>query len=117
MGHKGPKASDIAAESNIFEDMHFGKCHKVYLIKMAHLPISVVHADPKSRTGQEDKKQLVTMCAYSYFARDVFGKEMFGQDHCSRRQVMECRQRSRKYFCRIWRHNKMLVLSIQPFPG
>lgn len=43
MGHKGPKATDVAVESNIFEGMHF-----------------VVHADPKSRTGQDDRKQLVT---------------------------------------------------------
>lgn len=25
MGHKGPKAADVAVESNIFEDMHFGE--------------------------------------------------------------------------------------------
>lgn len=43
MGHKGPKTTDITLESDIFEGMNF-----------------VVLADPKSRTGQDDRKQLVT---------------------------------------------------------
>ncbi|KAF7972746.1 hypothetical protein HWV62_17106 [Athelia sp. TMB] len=43
MGHKGPKASDIDIQSELFDGMHF-----------------VVLADPKSRTGADDRKTLMS---------------------------------------------------------
>ncbi|KZP16598.1 ATP-dependent DNA ligase [Athelia psychrophila] len=43
MGPKGPKASDIDVQSDLFDGMHF-----------------VVLADPKSRTGADDRKALIS---------------------------------------------------------
>ena len=61
MGHKGPKANEINVESNIFEGMHFGKhiSSNIKSYKMNKFWFLVVLVDPKSRTGQDDRKQLI----------------------------------------------------------
>jgi len=68
MGHTGPKANEINVESNIFEGMHFGEpiSSNVYAKRIIFWFL-VVLADPKSRTGQDDRKQLVISCASFIF--------------------------------------------------
>jgi DNA ligase-4 len=80
MGYKGPKASEIDTESNIFEGMHFGEsaASNTCLSRM-NWSWLVVHADPKSRTGQEDRKQLLTSYALSFLVHVDLAKQFISR--------------------------------------
>jgi hypothetical protein len=53
--------------------------------------VVVVHADPKSRTGQDDRKELVTSCVVIYLFAQSFCELSVVQDHSSWREIVECR--------------------------
>lgn len=63
MGHRGPKTSEIEVESDIFSGKQFGE--SLWLGKQTkrdiEIPVTVVFADPKSRSGQEERKQLIEL--------------------------------------------------------
>lgn len=89
MGYKGPKASEIDVQSELFADMHFGECC-VWMYDLFDEPFAVVLADPKSRTGQSDRKELVTSYASSIQSLDAATLILLYQNYRQRRTFMEC---------------------------
>ncbi|KAF8202540.1 DNA ligase IV [Pholiota molesta] len=61
--YQGPKMNGVTVETDIFEGMKFGSYSVSYLesretVLMYKWVIAVVMSDPKSRTGEEDRKTL-----------------------------------------------------------
>ena len=60
--YQGPKLKGVRVETDIFEGMKFGETFFPSHLKAFRFSIlSVVMSDPKSRTGEQDKKNLMTL--------------------------------------------------------
>jgi hypothetical protein len=60
--YHGPNLKGVRVETDIFEGMKFGRNWFLFHFIILTLSLSiVVMSDPKSRTGEQDKKDLMTL--------------------------------------------------------
>jgi hypothetical protein len=102
--YQGPSANSVEVESDLFEGMKFSEYNMTLSVCDPKLTYSkVVSADPKSKTGEEDRKELMKMyelhgrCSCWTFAHSY-------QDLCERWKLYLGRDISTTYHGRLRRH-------------
>lgn len=72
--YQGPKLKNVKVETHLFDGLKFSMYTGLLYCtegQLVDVEITVVSSDPKSKTGDKDKKDLITLWVFCRYVKDL----------------------------------------------